>query len=64
MNETKPDTYTRRGKTLSTLPVGLFVHLHELEVVHVLAPRETLHVDVLVDVQAVERRLEDLTHVI
>lgn len=35
-------------------------HLHELEVVHVLAPRQPLHVDVLVDVQAVKGRLENL----
>lgn len=48
---------TTPGQThASSLP-----HLHKLEVVHVLSPRETLNVDVLVDVQAIERRLEDLT---
>lgn len=36
------------------------IYLHELEVVHILSPRQPLNVDVLVDMKAVERRLEHL----
>lgn len=44
-------------KTIVTAGEDLEYHkdLHELQVVHVLSPREPLDVDVLVDVKTVER---------